>query len=65
MPDREDEIERVVFLSTPKSVALVQFMVTLEMDAIPNGTGEDYALGVLKELRERSLDELDYGMRIY
>jgi hypothetical protein len=40
-------------------------MVTLEMDAIPNGTGEDYALGVLKELRERSLDELDYGMRIY
>ena len=65
MPDREDEIERVVFLSTPKEVALVQFMVTLEMDAIPNGTGEDYALQVIKELQERPLDELDYGMRIY
>jgi len=65
MPDREDEIERVVFLSNPKSTALVQFMVTLEMDAIPNGTGEDYALKVIKELQERPLDELDYGMRIY
>ena len=65
MPDREDEIERVVFLSTPKETALVQFMVTLEMDAIPNGTGEDYAFKVIKELQERSLDELDYGMRIY
>jgi len=65
MPHRDDKIERVIFLSNPASIALVQFMVTLEMDAIPNGTGEDYALGVLKELRERSLDELDYGMRIY
>ena len=65
MPDREDEIERVVFLSNPKSTALVQFMVTLEMDAIPNGTGEDYALKVIKELQERPLDELDYCMRIY
>jgi len=65
MPHRDDKIERVIFLSNPTSIALVQFMVTLEMDAIPNGTGEDYALGVLKELRERSLDELDYGMRIY
>ena len=65
MPDREGEIERVVFLSTPKSIALVQFMVTLEMDAIPNGTGEEYALKVIKELQERPLDELDYGMRIY
>lgn len=66
MPDREDTIERVVFLSDPpKEIALVQFMVTLEMDAIPNGTGEDYALQVLKELQERSLDEMDYGLKIY
>ncbi|DAC71675.1 MAG TPA: hypothetical protein DSN98_09180 [Thermoplasmata archaeon] len=63
---RDDTIERVVFLSNPpKDVALVQFMVTLEIDAIPNGTGEEYALKVIKELQERSLDELDYGMRIY
>lgn len=60
-----DDIERVVFISIPKNTALVQFMVTLEMDAIPNGTGEDYALQVLKELRERSLDEMDYGLKIY
>ena len=65
MSDREGEIERVVFLSTPKGTALVQFMVTLEMDAILNGTGEEYALKVIKELQERPLDELDYGMRIY
>jgi len=63
---RDDTIERVVFLSNPpKDVALVQFMVTLEIDAIPNGTGEEYALKVIKELQERPLDELDYGMRIY
>jgi hypothetical protein len=66
MPDREDEIERVIFLSDPpKVIALVQFSATFEMDAIPNGTGEEYALKALKELQERSLDELDYGMRIY
>jgi hypothetical protein len=65
MPDREDGIERVIFISNPKDTALVQFMVTLEMDAIPNGTGEEYALKVIKELQERPLDELDYGMRIY
>lgn len=63
---RDDTIERVVFLSKPPEyTALVQFMVTLEIDAIPNGTGEEYALKVIKELQERSLDELDYGMRIY
>jgi len=62
---RDDTIERVVFLSNPKDTALVQFMVTLEMDAIPNGTGDEYALKVIKELQERSLDELDYAMRIY
>lgn len=66
MPYREDEIERVIFLSDPpKGIALVQFMATFEIDAIPNGTDEAYALKVFKELKERSLYELDYAIRIY